>query len=328
MSNKVLDSLWVEKYRPMTLKDLVLPESRMETFGKMIEKGEIPNLLFHGPPGGGKSTLARIIVSKEGIMQDKGSNVLEINGSAKSTRGIGFMDDVVDSFLRHPPSGKDIYKIVFIDEADKLTPDAFDSLRGMIEKYERKYGRFIFTGNYISKIPSALQSRFMVFTFERIPKDYIISFCKKVLDSEEIKYQPDSVELVVDTLYPDVRKMLNALQRGSYSGTLNIDKNDITTLENTIIGNVLAVIEALDENQLGKIGKPMDSIFTILKDNDVDYPKIYEALFFKKVSAPIKMIIDEYSKDHQRSLTPVMNFTAMIFKFIKVMGEYHELKSK
>ena len=120
----LLDSMWVEKYRPKKLEDLILPESTMKIFQAMMAKKEIPNLLFHGPQGGGKSTIARIICSKEGVLQFRGSNLLTVNGSAKKSRGIGFMDDVVEPFLRHPPSS-DKYKIVFIDEADKLTKDGF-----------------------------------------------------------------------------------------------------------------------------------------------------------------------------------------------------------
>jgi len=327
--SKVLDSMWWEKYRPMCLDDLILPDSRREVFATMISKREMPNLLFHGPQGGGKSTLARILMSKKyGLINDKQSNVLEINGSSKRTRGIGFMDDVVDAFLRHPPIGSDIYKVVFIDEADKLTKDAFDSLRGLIEKYGRKYGRFLFTGNWISKIPGPVQSRFMIFPFEQIPKVFVTDYCVKVLESENIKFEKENAEVVVEALYPDVRGIMNTIQKGSYTGELKINKDDITTLENTLIGFVLEVIDALDQNQLGKLGKPMDAIFTLLKDNDIDFPKVYERLFFKKVSAPIKIIINEFSSQHQTALNPVMNFTAMIFKFMKAMGEYHELRSK
>lgn len=323
--NVNLDSLWVEKFRPKKLEDLVLPESTMKNFQIMLDRQEIPNLLFHGPPGGGKSTLARVICSKSGLMQNSGSNVLAVNGSAKRTRGIGYFDDVVEPFLRHPPSG-DKYKIVFIDEADKLTSDAFDSLKGKIEQFQITYGRFIFTCNTLSKIPGPIQSRFMLFPFERIPKDFVFKYCQKILDTEKIKYETDSVNLVVSSLYPDIRRMVNVLQRGSYDGTLNVNKDDVFTIENSLLGFVLQFIDHVDKNEMHKVGVVMDSIFNILKESDIDYPKIYETLFFKKVSAPVKIIVNQYSKEHQNCLNPVMHFTAMLFEILKTIGEYHQLK--
>jgi hypothetical protein len=166
----------------------------------------------------------------------------------------------------------------------------------------------------------------MIFPFERIPKEFVINYCKKVLDTEKIEYDPDNVEMVVTALYPDVRSMLNALQRGSYSGKLDLNKEDVTTLENTLLGFILELIGYIEKNQMHQLGKIMDSILNILKENDVDYPKIYEALFFKKVSAPVKIIVNDYSKGHQTCLNPVMHFVAMLFDIIKTLGEYHELK--
>ena len=111
--SELLDSLWIEKYRPTTLDDLVLPEQYKFDFKKMIEKVSIPNLLFSGPQGGGKTTLAKVLCSKNGVLFNRKDNMLMANGSAKKTRSINFVDSVVEPFLKYPPSG-DKYKIVFI----------------------------------------------------------------------------------------------------------------------------------------------------------------------------------------------------------------------
>ena len=208
----IIESLWIEKYRPKKLDDLVLPEQYMNDFRKIIERGSLPNLLLSGPPGGGKSTLARVLCSKHGVLQNKKDNLLYINGSARKSRGIGFVDDVIEPFLKHPPS-RDDFRVVFIDEADNLTGDSYNSLRAVIEKYHVAYGRFIFTCNYISKIPDAIQSRFIQYIFRQIPKDFIFDYCIKILMSENIEYVDKDVKMIVNNLYPDVRKIVNVVQR-------------------------------------------------------------------------------------------------------------------
>ena len=157
--SEILDSLWIEKYRPKTLEDLVLPERYKSDFEKVIEQGSISNLLFSGPPGGGKTTLALVLCSKNGVLFNRRDNLLMANGSSKKSRSIAFVDSVVEPFLKHPPAGDKI-KIVFMDEADNITSDAYDSWRGIIEKYHKAYARFIWTCNYVSKIPDPVQSRF------------------------------------------------------------------------------------------------------------------------------------------------------------------------
>jgi replication factor C small subunit len=320
---ELVDSLWIEKYRPRKLEELVLPESYRGDFAKIISTGSLPNLLFSGPPGGGKTTLARVLCSKNGVLFNKHDNLLSANGSAKRTRGIDYVDKVIEPFLKHPPAG-DKYKVVFIDEADKLTTDGFDSLRAIIEKYHVAYGRFIFTCNYISKIPDPVQSRFIPYTFSQIPKDFILKYCKWILDSEEIDYHEDNIKLAISNLYPDVRKIVNALQRASWGGKLDIKESDVISNEKRIISFILEIISNIEKGQDKKLGGIVNSIVEIVSTLDLEYRNIYTELFFSTIPAPAKIVINKYSNGHQNCLVPHMHFMAMVFDIIKALQGYRK----
>jgi replication factor C small subunit len=316
-------NLWVEKYRPKKLEDLVLPERYKKDFGRIIEKNDLPNLLFSGPPGGGKTTLARILCSKSGVIMNKEDNVLIANGSAKKTRGIGFVSDVVEMFLKHPPAGNDRYKVVFIDEADKLTTDGYDSFRGIIEKFQTGYGRFIWTCNYLSRIPEPVQSRFTPYIFQQISKEFVFDYCKTILLSEKIKHEDKDVSFIISNLYPDVRKIVNILKKCSYDGVLEVDEEAVKTNEKRIIASVTEIISYIEKNQESKIGRSVNAIIEILAVQDVEYRGIYTELFFhKKIPPPAKIIINKYSNSHQGSLIPHQHFMAMIFAMTKALGDY------
>lgn len=321
---ELMDSIWVEKYRPKKLEDLALPEQYTQDFKRMIAKCELPNLLFSGPPGGGKTTLARVLCSKNGVLFNKTDNMLAVNGSARKSRGIGFVDEVIEPFLKHPPA-RDKYKVVFIDEADKLTADGYDSLRGIIEKYQVAYGRFIFTCNYLSRIPDPLQSRFVPYTFSQIPKEFILKYCKFILDSENVKYKDKDIQLAINNLYPDVRKIVNALQRNSWEGELVINEEQIVTTEKKIVSFVIQIISFIEKGQFAKIGQVVGAIVDILAAEDLEYRNVYTDLFFtEKIPAPAKIIINKYTNSHQNSLVPHMHFMAMIFEMINALKEYRQ----
>ena len=325
---EIESALWVARYRPKTLDELVLPDRHMKDFRKMVERQELVNLLFSGPPGGGKTTIAKIFCSDKGVLFHKRDNLLTVNGSAQESRGIGFVDKVIVPFLLVPPAS-DKFKVVFIDEADNLTPDSYRSLRGIIEKFSEGYGRFIFTCNYPSKIPDPLHSRFTHYKFRQIPRDFLMDYTQGILKNENVEFNVDDIDFIIEGFYPDVRKIINSLQKASWEGKLVVDKDSITTSENNIIANIVEIVGFIQRNENVKIGRAVGSIIDIVKDEEVDYKNIYTTLFFMdNFPAPAKIIVNEYSNKHQGCLIPHQHLLAMVYSIIKSLMEYKRMMTK
>lgn len=322
--SEILDGMWVEKYRPKTLNDVSLPERYKADFERAISRNSLSNLLFSGPPGGGKTTLALILCSKNGVLQNKNDNLLMANGSSKKARSINFVDQVVEPFLKHPPAG-DQYKVVFMDEADNITGDAYDSWRGIIEKYHKAYGRFIWTCNYISKIPDPVQSRFTPYIFQQIPKDFVHQYCQTILKAEKIDYTDKDITFIINQLYPDVRRIVNILQRSSWDGKLSVDRDSVVTKERVLMSHVVEIISHIEKGEDKKIGSVINNIIDVLSSQDLEYRNIYSELFFmKKIPAPAKIVINKYSNSHQSCLIPHQHFMAMVFEVIKALQAYRK----
>jgi replication factor C small subunit len=312
MSEDILDSLWVEKYRPKNLNDVILPDDQKKFFINCVERKDIPSLFFFGPPGSGKSTTARIIVD---TICESDMDCLPFNGS--DITGVDFIRDEVQEFLKSPPY-KSKLKIVFIEEADFLSQNSQSALRAIMEKYSSN-GRFMCTGNYISKISDPVQSRFQMFEMKTISHEFAIKYCTDILQKENVEFDNETVNLVVKNFLPDVRKVVNILQQNVINKKLKkIDVNTIVSTEKKVCSLIVQMCDdMLTERKDKTINTNMAQIHK-LTNNDLDYRSIYETLFYYD-SLPLwaKIKVNQYSNSHQAAIIPSIHFTACVYDIIQ-----------
>ena len=211
--------LWVEKYRPQTIEDCILPDATKATFKEFLKKGEVPNLLLCGTAGTGKTTVARA------LCEELGCDYIVINGSDEG-RQIDTLRTKIKSFAS-AISFENKTKVVIIDEADYLNRESVQpALRAFIETFSENC-RFIFTCNYKQKIIAPLHSRTTVIEFKTDKKDQVGlagKFMKRmqfVLDAEGVTYKDKVLAELLMKYIPDYRRVLNELQRYSSSGTID-----------------------------------------------------------------------------------------------------------
>ncbi len=200
-----MKQLWVEQYRPRDVDGYVFrDEAQREQVKQWIKEGTIPHLLFSGAAGIGKTTLAKILINALNIDE---YDVLEINASR--TNSVDDIRDSVVNFVSTMPFGD--FKIVLLDEADYLSPNAQAALRGVMEEYSQT-ARFIMTCNYPHKIIPALHSRCQGFHIEKVDHTEFTARAATVLVTEGVEFDIDTLDSYVKATYPDLRKCLNLLQ--------------------------------------------------------------------------------------------------------------------
>jgi DNA polymerase III delta prime subunit len=206
-------SIWAERYRPRKFEDFIGSQSVKETLQLWLEKKDIPHLMFFSSPGTGKTSLGKMLVNL--IPCDK----LEINASDENK-----VDDIrnkVQDFCI--TMGMRQLKIMFLDEADRLTPEAQMVMRNLMESYSHST-RFILTCNYQEKISPAIKSRCQCFEIKPPSKAEVMAHLVKILDKEKIGYDKKDAAFIVASYFPDMRKIINFAQQSSINGILKIAK--------------------------------------------------------------------------------------------------------
>ncbi len=215
------NNLWVEKYRPTTMDGYVFVDSNQKTQVEgWIADGIIPHLLFSGAAGTGKTTLAKILINELGINR---YDLKEVNASRDN--GIDYIKDHIVSFVSTMPHGN--YKIVLLDEADYMSPNAQAVLRGVMETYYET-ARFILTCNYPHKIIPALHSRTQGFHISNIDHTEFTARVAEILIAEGIKIDLDVLDSYVKATYPDLRKCIGLVNQNSTTGELMLTKSSGT----------------------------------------------------------------------------------------------------
>jgi len=294
--------LWVEKYRPTTLEEYVGNETIKNKIADYLKQGSIQNLLFYGVAGTGKTTLAKLIA------KNLNCDLLYLNASDE--RGIDTIREKIIPFAS--TMGFNDVKIVILDEADYLTPQAQATLRNTIESCS-KTTRFVLTCNYLERIISPLQSRCQTFEITPPSKQEVNYKCQDILTQEKTLFSDNNIDDVINTHYPDIRKIINTLQGSIVNGQVKIDDN---SLKNTQLGD--QIVEALEKKlKLSAIrqmladsgAREFDGLFKVLYDNVSKYTnREGEAI----------LIIAKYQYEYTFVLEKEICIAAMLNKLLEI----------
>jgi len=220
MVDRTSGAVWVEKYRPTSLKEMVGQEAIIPLLRSYAEKRSMPHLLFAGPPGSGKTTAA-IALARDLFGPDWRASFLELNASDE--RGIDTVRTTIKQYARTSPLGDVGFKILFLDEADNLTSEAQASLRRLMERYSGS-SRFILSCNYSSRIIEPIQSRCAVFRFRAYSPDAVRTQVKRIAAAEGKKLTAEALETILTASGGDMRRATNLLQlAGTHSDNITAE---------------------------------------------------------------------------------------------------------
>jgi replication factor C small subunit len=306
-----MKELWVEKYRPKTVDGYVFRDSHQRNqINTWIKDKSIPHLLLSGAAGIGKTTLAKILINEIGI---EDYDVLEINASR--TNSVEDVRDKITNFVQMIPFGP--FKVVLLDEADYLSPNAQAALRGVMEEYSST-SRFILTCNYPNRIIPALHSRCQGFHVERTDMTEYTARVATILVEENIEFDLDTLDLYVKVAYPDLRKCIQLVQQNATDGVLvSPNKGDAGEadwkFEMVAMFNAGKITEAR-KFLCGKIrSEEMEEVYRWLYDN-------IEIFGDEKSQDSAIIIIKQGLVDHTLVIDSEINLSATLVKLARLVA--------
>ena len=300
--------LWVEKYRPQTIEDCILSKSLKETFQTIVDGGELPNMLFTGTAGLGKTTVAKAICKTLDL------DYIVVNGSEEGN--IDTLRGKIKRFASSVSLGGDL-KVVILDEADYLNPQSTQpALRGFIEEFSGNC-RFILTCNFKNRIIEPLHSRCGVYEFNTSKKDSVV-LCEQFMNRVKFILKEEGIETTQSTMKgvaelimrhaPDWRRVLNELQRATMSGSI-----DAIFVQNTNSENYEALFKSLKEKDFKKMRSWI--VNNVDVDTSVVLRHVYDSMYDKVDPASIPQLVliladyqykNAFVADHELNLVACM----------------------
>jgi replication factor C small subunit len=306
-----MKELWVEKYRPKSIDGYVFRDAhqrkQVETW---IKDKSIPHLLLSGSAGIGKTTLAKILIHELGI---EDYDVLEINASR--TNSVDDVRDKITNFVQMIPFGP--FKVVLLDEADYLSPNAQAALRGVMEEYHAT-SRFVLTCNYPNRIIPALHSRCQGFHVEKTDQTEFTARAATILVEENVEFDLDTLDAYVKVTYPDLRKCIQLLQQNAQEGQLvPPNKGDAGAADWKFdMAELFKAGKILEARKLlcGKLrAEEMEEVFVWLYNN-------LEIFGGEENQYKAILIIKQGLVDHTLIVDPEINLSATLVRLARLNG--------